>query len=168
LPKYEEETLRISGIELGDWLEIKIAPYLKEVSTVSFQLSKSLYIQYEKEILDFMDEYSKRKCVMMGHGHYGYNKYKETGYGHMDIGVYWTTWLCKWTTKYLDKEEIDILSNCACEVADNQSYFKVKISKNPWDLENIEIEKKQRKLMKSLKFHKFVLKYNKNREFSYA
>lgn len=162
---YEDSTLKMSGTEMSDWLEIRISPYLKEVSIVHFHIDKRTYIQHKDAILEFMDAYSKRKCVMLGHGHFGYNKYREIGYGHVEVGIYWITWLNEWIVKYLDKHQIDILSKYTKEIDENESYIKIEVAPEPWEIETME--KEQRWLMKHLKLENTIMKYNKKREFSY-
>lgn len=167
LTHYENYLLEIKADEY-QYINIYLAPYLKEVAKITCRFNKENYEKHKEEILKIIDEAILRDEMMLGYGHAAiYNRFFERGYGHMEFGAYWMMWFGKWSLKYIDEQRINSIKENTIEMNLGNKYIKAKLSENPWDYNNKEIFcKKQRRFMKKLKFADIIALYNNEREFT--
>lgn len=168
LNKYEDYLLELKSSDECEYINVNLSPYLKDVAIISCRFKKENYENNKENIFKIIEQAISVDEMMIGYGHpVVYNKYIETGYGHLKLGAHWMMWFGKWSWQYIDNERINSIKENTVNIDINDKYIKAMLTESPWVYDEEETDKKQRKFMKKLKFNEVILEYNKKKEFNH-
>lgn len=164
--EYENYFLSLHGIR-NQFFNLRISPFLKEVSMVKIRLCKSIFEKNKMDILSICDKIACSKAMMYGFADASVdNPYFHNGYGKLRFGAHWLMWFGEWSLKYFNEHKMQLIKENTYDFIQNDQVTRAQLYDSPWKYKSKDFHKKYRNFMRKLKFEEVVLEYNKKREFS--
>ena len=164
--KLEDYILSIRGSK-KQFFNVRIFPFLKEVSMVKIRLCKSVFEKNKMDILSICDKIACSKAMMYGFADASVdNPYFHNGYGKLRFGAHWLMWFGEWSLKYFNEHKMQLIKENTYDFIQNDQVTRAQLYDSPWKYKSKDFHKKYRNFMRKLKFEEVVLEYNKKREFS--
>ena len=164
--EYENYFLSLHGIR-NQFFNLRISPFLKEVSMVKIRLCKSIFEKNKMDILSICDKIACSKAMMYGFADASVdNPYFHNGYGKLRFGAHWLMWFGEWSLKYFNEHKMQLIKENTYDFIQNDQVTRAQLYDSPWKYKSKDFHKKYRDFMRKLKFEEVVLEYNKKREFS--
>lgn len=164
--EYENYFLSLHGIR-NQFFNLRISPFLKEVSMVKIRLCKSIFEKNKMDILSICDKIACSKAMMYGFADASVdNPYFHNGYGKLRFGAHWLMWFGEWSLKYFNEHKMQLIKESTYDFIQNDQVTRAQLDDSPWKYKSKDFHKKYRDFMRKLKFEEVVLEYNKKREFS--
>ncbi|MDD6796278.1 MAG: hypothetical protein PUE01_12885 [Clostridiaceae bacterium] len=162
---YEDYLLSIHGSG-KQFLNLRISPYLKEVSMCKIRINKSVFEKNKQAIISICEDISSFSSIMYGFADASVsNPYFEKGYGQMKFGAHWLSWYGQWMLQYIDEKRMQTIKENAYSFLKRDVYATAQLYESPWKYRSKQFHQTYRNFMRKVKFEELVLEYNKKHEF---
>ncbi len=164
--KYENYFLTLHGIK-NQFFNLRISPFLKEVSVAKVRIHKAIFEKNKIKILDKCNNISEYSSTMYGFADASVsNPYFYKGYGQIKFGAHWLTWYGEWALQYFKDKHIEEIKDNSYDFVKKETFIRSQLYVSPWKYRSKQFHKTYRNFMRKVKIEDIVLEYNKKHEFS--